>query len=254
MENGIIPDWPAPGHVKALFTTRNGGVSENTHGAYASFNLGMHVRDNLEHVAENRALLRHYLPAEPKWLEQVHGTQHVWAEQATDRPQADAALTRQPDTVCAVMVADCLPVLLCDDTGAVVGVAHGGWRGLAAGIIEQTVTAMQARPDKLMAWLGPAIGPAYFEVGDDVREVFVAEDAQAGQAFKPATRKNTSTGRKWFADIFQLARFRLRTAGVRKIYGGGMCTYSDSSRFYSYRRDGATGRMAALIWMENRSA
>ena len=253
MENGIIPDWPAPGHVKAVFTTRNGGVSDNTHGAYASFNLGMHVHDNPEHVAENRALLRHHLPAEPKWLEQVHGAQHVWAEQTTGRLQADAALTRQPDIVCAVMVADCLPILLCDNAGTVVGVAHGGWRGLATGIIEQTVTAMQVEPDKLMAWLGPAIGPMHFEVGDDVRDVFVAQDAQTERAFQPATREKTSASRKWLADIFQLARFRLHNAGIGRIYGGGMCTYSDPSHFYSYRRDGVTGRMAALIWMENRS-
>ena len=251
MKDYIIPDWPAPAHVKALFTTRNGGVSANTCGAYASFNLGMHVNDNPDHVTANRQLLRKHLPNEPRWLRQVHGTDQIWVEHAGGELQADAALSRRPDTVCAVMVADCLPVYLCDSAGTVVGIVHAGWRGLAAGIIEQSIVAMQTEPDRLMSWLGPAIGPAHFEVGDEVRTAFVDQDLQAAQAFRPVGESDQAK-KKWFADIFELARHRLRNAGVNRIYGGGICTYSDPERFFSYRRDGETGRMAALIWMENR--
>lgn len=251
MMNCITPDWPAPGHVKALFTTRKGGVSDNTRGAYASFNLGMHVNDNPEHVASNRALLRRYLPSDPKWLQQIHGADYIWVEQSDDQACADAALSRQTGAVCAVMVADCLPVYLCDTSGTVVGIAHAGWRGLAGGVIEQSVGAMQTEPDQLMVWLGPAIGPQYFEVGDEVRAAFVDHDSQAVKAFRPAgSAADRQSAQKWFADIFQLARMRLQKIGVSRIYGGGICTYSDQERFFSYRRDGQTGRMAALIWME----
>lgn len=247
----IVPDWPVPGHVKALFTTRTGGVSNNTKGIYESFNLGMHVNDKPDHVATNRALLCRYLPNSPKWLQQVHGADHIWVEQSVDHPCADAALTRQADTVCAIMVADCLPVYLCDTAGTVIGIAHAGWRGLASGVIEQSVTAMQTDPKQLMAWLGPAIGPQHFEVGDEVRTVFVDQDSQAATAFMPAKHPaQQQSTQKWYADIFQLARLRLQQLGINRIYGGGICNYSDPERFFSYRRDGETGRMAALMWME----
>jgi purine-nucleoside/S-methyl-5'-thioadenosine phosphorylase / adenosine deaminase len=251
--NYIIPDWPAPDHVRALFTTRNGGVSDNVAGAYASLNLGMHVNDNPDHVLANRRLLRRHLPNEPQWLEQVHGIDHIWVEQAAGLLRADAALSRSPGAVCAVMVADCLPVYLCDRAGDVVGIAHAGWRGLSAGIIEKSVAAMRVEPERVMAWLGPAIGPTHFEVGDEVRTIFVEHDPHAAVAFKPAsaaTQPESESKIKWYADIFQLARLRLLAAGVNRIYGGGVCTYSDSERFFSYRRDGVTGRMAALIWLE----
>lgn len=250
----IIPDWPAPDHVKALFTTRRGGVSSNgANGAFATFNLGMHVNDRPADVKKNRALLRKYLPDTPKWLEQVHGTDPIWMEQAIELPareKGDAALSRQYNTVCAIMVADCLPVYLCDTAGTVTGVVHAGWRGLAAGVIEQSIAAMQIDRSTLMAWLGPAIGPDHFEVGDEVRTAFVAHDPNAASAFTAKTNPSEQTEKKWFADIFQLARQRLAGAGVTQIYGGGICTYSDPARFFSYRRDGETGRMAALIWLE----
>lgn len=244
----IVPDWPAPDNVRALFTTRNGGVSSGTHGMYTSLNLGAHVNDKPENVTQNRALLRRHLPQEPKWLSQVHGTLPVQIEHAAaEIPEADAAFSRRQQTVCAVMVADCLPVLLCDQAGTGVGIAHAGWRGLAGGVIENTVEAMQMDPCRLMAWLGPAIGPGHFEVGAEVYEAFVQHDDRAQQAFQP---KHSNGQAKWLADIFLLARQRLSNCGVTKIYGGGVCTYSDPARFYSYRRDGETGRMAALIWLE----
>ena len=246
MNDWIIPDWSAPANVKALFTTRNGGVSRGENGVYASLNLGTHVNDDVTHVTRNRALLRRHLPNEPKWLKQVHGTSPIWIDHAAAiTPEGDAVLSRKSGTVCAVMVADCLPVFLCDTAGTTVGIVHAGWRGLAGGIIEQSVAAMQVDQGKLMAWLGPAIGPDHFEVGKDVYDTFVRHDAQAAQAFVPTSQHE----KKWLADIFLLARQRLSSAGVTEIYGGGVCTYSDPARFFSYRRDGETGRMAALIWL-----
>ena len=247
MNDWIIPDWPAPAHVKALFTTRNGGVSCGENDVYASLNLGAHVNDDIAHVTRNRALLRRHLPNEPKWLKQVHGTLPVWIDHAEAvTPEGDAVLSRKSGTVCAVMVADCLPVFLCDAAGTTVGIVHAGWRGLAGGIIEQSIAAMQVDQRKLMAWLGPAIGPDHFEVGEDVYDTFVRHDAHAAQAFAP---RNSQHEKKWLADIFLLARQRLVSAGITEIYGGGVCTYSDPARFFSYRRDGETGRMAALIWL-----
>ncbi|MCB1977320.1 MAG: peptidoglycan editing factor PgeF [Nitrosomonas sp.] len=255
----IVPNWPAPDHVRALFTTRSGGVSENTGGAYASLNLGMHVNDNPDRVLANRRLLRQHLPNEPQWLEQVHGVDHIRVERAAAVPlRADAALSDNPGAVCAVMVADCLPVYLCDSAGSAVGIVHAGWRGLSAGIVEKSVAGMRIEPERMMAWLGPAIGPAHFEVGDEVRAIFVDHDPYAAIAFKPASaaaqvqvQVESGSKTKWYADIFQLARLRLQAAGVTRIYGGGICTYSDPARFFSYRRDGVTGRMAALIWLES---
>ncbi len=256
MIDPIVPDWPAPGHVKAMFTTRHGGVSSGIHGAYATLNLGMHVNDHPENVIINRALLRKHLPGDPQWLQQVHGADPVWMERTevqsenANGQQGDAALCRRHHTVCAVMVADCLPVFLCDTAATTVGVVHAGWRGLAAGVIERSIAAMQIDNNQLMAWLGPAIGPDYFEVGEEVRTAFLSHDSRAARAFTTKNHSTEHTETKWFANIFELARQRLASAGVTRIYGGGICTYSDPARFFSYRRDGETGRMAALIWME----
>jgi hypothetical protein len=236
----IAPDWPAPARVRSLITTRNGGCSR---GAHASFNLGPRAGDDAAAGAANRAILREHLPRDPVWLKQVHGARVVRADEFADSPEADAAYTREADTVCAAMVADCMPVLFCDTRATVVGVAHAGWRGLSSGVLENTIAAMNIAPGELLAFLGPAIGADAFEVGADVRDAFVAADRAAAAAFKPY-REN-----KWLADIFLLARQRLMHSGVQRIYGGGLCTYRDAARFYSYRRDRTTGRMAALIWL-----
>lgn len=244
----ITPGWPAPRNVRALFTTRNGGVSS---GKYAGLNLGDHVGDDPSTVAQNRALLRSVLPDEPRWLKQVHGTTPIQVDDVDSIVEGDAALSQRAGIVCAVLVADCLPVLLCDHAASVVGVAHAGWRGLAAGVIESTVASMLSvgnQQTPLMAWLGPAIGPGHFEVGEEVREVFVRHDQNAALAFAPHAHE------KWLADLYLLARQRLAQAGVTEVYGGGECTFSDPARFFSHRRDGKTGntgRMAGLIWLNN---
>jgi len=237
----IEPDWPAPAGVRALITTRAGGVSR---GAYAGLNLGMNSGDEVGDVAHNRASLAQWLPAEPLWLRQVHGTTVVEAGTLEGSPEADAALARAPGRVCAVLTADCLPLLLCDAAGTTVAAVHAGWRGLCAGVIEQTLLAMDRPPQTLLAYLGPAIGPQAYEVGDEVRAAFVAADAQAEAAFAPGKPG------KFCADLYALARQRLARGGVTRVYGGGYCTYNERDRFYSYRRDGATGRMASLIWIE----
>lgn len=236
----IVPEWPAPAGVKALFTTRAGGVSR---GPYASLNLGFATGDDPQAVAANRALLRAILPQEPRWLRQVHGAAVVEADELAGRPEADAAVARRPGTVCAVLVADCIPVLIADRAGAAVGVAHAGWRGLARGVLENAVRSLAA-PEGVIAYLGPGIGARAFEVGSEVREAFLAREAAAEAAFVPCAPG------KWLADLFLLARQALRRAGVTEVYGGGLCTYSDPERFFSYRRDRTTGRMAALIWRE----
>lgn len=246
MNDWIIPEWPAPSNVSALFTTRNGGTSSGPNGIYATLNLGDHVNDRATDVAGNRALLRNYLPSNPKWLKQVHGVLPIWVDQDSTTFEGDAAMSRRCGTVCVVLVADCLPIFLCDLAGTMVSVIHAGWRGLAGGIIEKTITEMNCGQNRLMAWLGPAIGPNYFEVGEEVREAFINQDGKSRLAFVPQYKKKDS---KWLANIFLLARQRLVTAGVTEIYGGEICTYSDPKKFYSYRRDGATGRMAALIWL-----
>lgn len=238
----ILPEWPAPAGVKALITTRNGGVSR---GPFASFNLGLRAGDDPEAVTANRARLRQLLPQEPKWLAQQHGTRVVEVDGIDDSPRADASIARRPGTVCAIMVADCVPVLFTDHGGTLVAAAHAGWRGLAGGVIENTVRSMGGAPAEILAYLGPGIGPKAFEVGTEVRDAFVARDALAASAFVPER-----TG-KWRADLYALARLALARAGVAQIHGGGFCTLSDSLRFYSYRRDRVTGRMAALIWRES---
>jgi YfiH family protein len=237
----IIPDWPAPKNVRALQTTRQGGSST---APYDSLNLGDHVGDAPLTVARNRMLLNNLLPSEPVWLEQVHGTLVVNADMASCRPQADACIARHRAAVCVVMTADCLPVLLCDTRGSVVGAAHAGWKGLAAGVIEATVRKMDVAPQELMAWLGPAISQDAFEVGDEVRTAFIAAQPQSAAAFVPGQNG------KWFADIHALARLRLNALGITRIYGGNYCTYRERERFFSYRRDGATGRMGTFIWLE----
>ncbi|MBI2383590.1 MAG: peptidoglycan editing factor PgeF [Gammaproteobacteria bacterium] len=240
----IVPDWLAPPRVRAAVTTRRGGVSQ---GPYGSFNLAQHVGDDPDAVAENRRRLRDALklPGEPKWLNQVHGTRVVQAPCA-GTPAADAAFTDDAGTVCAIMTADCLPVLLCDERGIVVGAAHAGWRGLAGGVLEATVAGMAVGPRRLLAWLGPAIGPYAFEVGEDVRQAFLASDPGAGACFETAPAAG-----KLFCDLYGLARRRLHAAGVERVYGGGRCTYSEPQSFFSYRRDRECGRMASLIWLED---
>lgn len=235
----ITPNWPAPANIHALQTTRQGGCSLPP---YDSLNLGTHVGDDAMRVERNRNLLNDVLPSEPMWLEQVHGTEVALAEAAGCRTVADACISRRKNTVCVVMTADCLPVLLCDRDGTVVGAAHAGWRGLANGVLEATVKAMDIVPDRLMAWLGPAIGPTAFEVGAEVREAFIQHDPSAATAFTPSAEK-------YLADIYQLARQRLQASGITQISGGEFCTYTERERFFSYRRDGATGRMASFIWL-----
>lgn len=237
----IVPDWPASARVRALVTTRSGGQSR---GPYASFNLGAHAGDDPDAVAHNRELLRAALPADPVWLHQVHGNHVVDATAVSGIPTADAAFTRVRHVVCAVQTADCMPVLLAARDGSVVGIAHAGWRGMAAGVIEASLHAMDIEPAQTSAWLGPAIGPNAFEVGEDVLEAFTAHDPAAKTAFKARGEG------KYHADLYALARRRLEHVGVRDVHGGGFCTYEQSERFYSYRRDKTTGRMAALIWID----
>ncbi|HME39947.1 MAG TPA: peptidoglycan editing factor PgeF [Steroidobacteraceae bacterium] len=258
----VEADWPAPGGVRALSTCRTGGVSA---AGYASLNLGDHVGDVAADVAENRRRLKAAagLPAEPAWLEQVHGSRVVDLDAAADliaarvafgadrrRPAgfgpADAAFTRATGRVCAILSADCLPVLLTADSGDLAAAAHAGWRGLSAGVIEATVQALEIKPARLMAWLGPAISVKHFEVGAEVREALLKDDPGAEAAFAPNPRG------RFMADLSVLARRRLEALGVSRIYGGGQCTHADGDRYFSHRRDGVTGRQATLIWLEPR--
>lgn len=240
----IVPDWPAPANVRALVTTRAGGTSS---GPYAGLNLGLRTDDDPAAVTENRARLQRCLPQPPKWLAQIHGTTVVDADALDGVPEADASIARRPGTVCAILVADCLPILLADRAGSCVGAAHAGWRGLAGGVIANTVARMPAAPADLVAWIGPGIGPAAFEVGDDVRKAFCDQRPEQAAAFAPLRPG------KWLCDLPALARAALRRAGVHAVGGGRLCTWSDAERFYSYRRDRVTGRMAALVWLESRS-
>lgn len=240
----IRPEWPAPRSVRAAFTLRTGGVSSPP---FQSLNVGAHVGDDARAVTENRRLLRAALnvPVEPAWIEQVHGIEVLDLDAAPRQTAtADAVLTRGTGHVCAVQVADCLAVLLTARDGSAVAAAHAGWRGLAAGVLEATVTSLAVEPVQLIAWLGPAIGPAHFEVGEEVRSAFVAHDPAAAAAFIANARG------RWQCDLPGLARGRLAALGVAAVFGGGWCTYADASRFFSFRRDGRCGRMAALIWRE----
>ena len=239
----LTPEWPAPANVRAAFTLRHYGVSK---APYDSLNVGAHVGDEPAAIAENRRRLRAQLqlPQEPAWIDQVHGTEVLDLDSAAPPAAADAAFTRRAGRVCAVQVADCLPVLITARDGSVVAAAHAGWRGLAAGVLEATVRRLAVEPGQAMVWLGPAIGQAHFEVGDEVRQVFLARDAAAAAAFAANARG------RWQCDLARLARGRLAALGVSAVFGGGWCTHADASRFFSFRRDGRCGRMAALIWRQ----
>jgi polyphenol oxidase len=239
----IIPNWRAPKNVRALTTTRAEGVSS---GAYASFNLGDHVGDDPAAVRANRATLRNTLnlPNEPLWLKQVHGTHIVNAATAQAGATADGAWTSERGVVLVIMTADCMPIFLSDRKGAAIALVHAGWRGLAAGVIEAGVQALRVPAGELIAHLGPGIGSDAYEVGADVRSVFLDTDPRTDAAFRAGGQG------KWFADMYQLARMRLHALGVRDISGGDRCTLRERREFYSYRRDGVTGRMASLLWLE----
>jgi YfiH family protein len=237
----LVPEWPAPENIHAATTLRTGGVSA---GVYASLNPALHVGDRNEWVIENRQIIKTQLnlPSEPVWLNQIHSNLVIDAARSETLPEADASYNMEPGIVCAVMTADCLPLLVCDTEGTCVAAIHAGWRGLLAGVIANTVDSLQKK--NLLVWLGPAIGPECFEVGTEVRDLFVNKSASFINAFRKQDQG------KWLADIYQLARTELATAGIDRIYGGDFCTVTEQARFYSYRRDKETGRMASLIWRE----
>lgn len=239
----IRPDWPAPGNVQAAASLRRGGVSQ---APWDSLNLGDHVGDDPPAVAQNRRILLQALGLQrsPAWLRQEHGVTVAEAESASHRTPADAVVSRTPGLPAAVLTADCLPVLFCDRRGTAVAAAHAGWRGLAAGVLEETVKAMAVPPADILAWLGPAIGPAHFEVGPEVRAAFLQFQPAAEQAFRARDADH------WLADMYALARLRLQAAGVNAIFGGDHCTYAERENFFSYRREGVTGRQASLIWID----
>lgn len=244
LDSFIIPDWPAPANVSAIQTTRMGGVSLPP---YASLNLGSHVNDDPLYVSRNRQLLNTIVPTEPVWLNQVHGIRVIDAAQCGCIENADGSFTKNNHVVCVTMTADCLPVLLCDKAGTVVAAVHAGWRSLCDGVIEEAVKRMAVNNNELMAWLGPAIGPDAFEVGAEVRAQFVENDTKAERAFKPKAEK-------WLGNLYQIAIQRLNNLGVTDVYGANQenhawCTYTDKDRFFSFRRDGNTGRMATMIWL-----
>lgn len=239
----ISPRWPAPERVRAFSTTRQGGVSED---GYLGLNLGARCGDTPARVDENRRRLRHNaaLPSEPVWLTQVHGNKVITLDCPPDQaPEADGAVTGSPNLVCAVLTADCLPVLLCDLDGTRVGVAHAGWRGLVAGVIENAVAGLGCKQDRIIAWLGPCIGQSAFEVGPEVRRAMLDFDPGCDAAIRPGR------GDRWHIDLHAVARRRLAMIGVERVGESDDCTYSDARRFYSYRRDGVCGRMATLIWL-----
>ena len=238
----ITPDWPAPCQVHAVTTTRSGGVSK---GAWATMNPAAHTGDVASDVEANRVRLvtTLALPEVPRWMAQVHGVRVVDAAADIAGAEADAVVAHAPGRVCAVLTADCLPVLFCDRDGREVAAAHAGWRGLAAGVLEQTVASLHAPGAELLVWLGPAIGAIAYVVGAEVRAAFVTRDKRAAEAFRPAADGG------WHADLYALARQRLAGCGVTRVYGGEFCTFSKPEQFYSYRRDGVTGRMASLVWL-----
>ncbi|KMN23016.1 peptidoglycan editing factor PgeF [Pseudomonas helleri] len=240
MNTFLIPDWPAPAGVRACVTTRAGGVSV---APFDSFNLGDHVGDDPVAVAHNRHRLTHIFDVQPAWLSQVHG---VVVAPATPGQiaEADASWTATPGIACTVMTADCLPALFCDRAGTRVAAAHAGWRGLAAGVLEAAAQSLNVEPQDILVWLGPAIGPKAFEVGGEVREVFIKDLPDAAAAFVPSINEG-----RYMADIYELARLRLARCGITAVYGGGFCTVTDP-RFFSYRRSPRTGRFASLVWIE----
>lgn len=240
----IVPHWPVPGGVRAFSTTRAGGSSSDP---YSSFNIGTAVGDQPAAVAANRALLRELLPGEPCWLKQVHGTRVIDAGEDRGGPaEADAVVTRTAGVVLAIQSADCLPVLLADRQGRVIAAAHAGWRGLCDGVIENAVRSMDVPGGSIVAWLGPAIGPASYEVGEDVYNAFLDQDENADSAFVARIAPG-----KYLMDLYALARQRLARMGVADVHGGDWCTLRETDRFFSYRRDGQTGRMATLLWLES---
>ncbi len=239
----LVPEWPAPPNVRAFVTTRAGGVSV---GEYASMNLGASSGDEERNVERNRQVVRAHVPTNPRWMVQVHGNQvaDLDIHRESDVPTADAAVSSVAGRVATVLIADCMPVLVADMRGGRVGIAHAGWRGMAAGVIENVVRSLGAPPADVAAWLGPAIGPAAFEVGAEVKEAFERFDPAASSAFVPHAPG------KFMGDLYALARQRLARAGVREVHGGGFCTYRDPARFFSYRRAPRSGRMGAFIWIE----
>lgn len=242
----IRAQWPAPKSIKTLISTRTGGVSK---APFAELNLGSHVGDQQQSVDKNRELLASLLPNEPRWLSQVHGVDVADTRSLSGdlTPIADGTYSDLLNEVCCVMTADCLPVLMCNAQGTQVAAVHAGWRGLLGGILEVAVSKFD-KEDALLVYLGPAIGPGAFEVGPEVRDGFISENIECEVAFKPSSNEG-----KWLADIYQLAKIRLKLTGVNDIFGGDYCTYSDQERFFSYRRDGQTGRMASCIWIEGLS-
>lgn len=238
-ENWLQADWPAPDFIKAGTTLRQGGVSL---APYDSFNLASHVGDELDAVNKNRAQL--CLPNTPQWLEQIHSSDAILLPCNETTLKADAAYTFENNIVCAVMTADCLPVLITDKQGSCVAAIHAGWRGLCAGIIETTVKKLSIEPESVLIWLGPAIGPSVYEIGEEVYDAFIEADREAKKAFTA-----TSEGH-WLFDIYHLAKLRLNSIGVTAIYGGEHCTFSEREKFFSYRRDNVTGRMASMIWID----
>jgi len=236
----LIPDWPAPVGIKACVTTRTGGVSV---APFDSFNLGDHVEDEPDAVAQNRSKLTALLHTQPAWLKQVHGIDVVQAS-PDQVMQADASWSKTPGVACTIMTADCLPALFCNRQGTQVAAAHAGWRGLAAGVLEASVDSFAQAPSEILVWLGPAIGPQAFEVGPEVREAFMATHPETAEAFVPSANAG-----KFLADIYLLARLRLAAHGVTAVYGGGLSTYNDE-RFFSYRRGARTGRFASLVWID----
>jgi YfiH family protein len=238
----IAPDWPAPSNVRAASTFRTGGVSREP---YDELNLAAHVGDDPPSVAENRRLLRValHLPDEPSWLEQVHGDRVVESNRWSQPPRADACVARTQGSICAILTADCLPVLFCSRDGDRVAAAHAGWRGLAAGVLDNTVGALGLPGSEVIAWLGPAISQSAYEVGDDVRIACMARDTGFGEAFVQNARG------RWQCDLYALARRNLYALGIKDVYGGEYCTSTDEDRFFSYRRDGQCGRTATLVWI-----
>jgi purine-nucleoside/S-methyl-5'-thioadenosine phosphorylase / adenosine deaminase len=238
----IQPDWPSSHRVHALTTLRSGGFSD---GPYAGFNLATHTGDVADAVARNRRLLRSglQLPSEPVWLSQVHGRSVLRADKAGAAAEADGSWSDHSGTVCVVLTADCLPLLLCDRTGSRVAAVHAGWRGLHRGIISAALETLSVPVRDLLVWLGPAIGADAFEVGQDVHELFVQKNPENSTAFRPRGAAH------WLCDLYALARIELRALGVESVYGGDFCTFTGTEQFYSYRRDGKTGRMASLIWL-----
>jgi YfiH family protein len=243
MSNYFIPEWPAPSHIKSMQTLRSGGKSESV---YNSFNLATHVNDDINSVQMNRALLSQHLPNEPFWLNQTHGIDVI--ELPSTLLNGDASYTKNKNIVCVVQTADCLPLLVTNKKGTVVAAIHAGWRGLLNGVIENTLHQMNVSPDECLVWLGPAISQKHFEVGGDVKHSFCEKYHEAEKAFQSVSNQ------KWLADIYALAKIRLESLGIHEVFGGSIandyCTYVQHEDYFSYRRDGETGRMASLIWIE----